>query len=99
MKKMRPVKNSWRESLISYIPEPIIKGVGGLKDKIVSALKDKILNALEEKISSLFNINTPKETVYGRGQKLNIPRKPIIKKSFISEENKEKIKDRIIRDI
>ena len=43
--------------------------------------------------------NTPKETVYGRGQKLNIPRKRVIKKPFISEENKEEIKDRIIRDI
>ena len=41
----------------------------------------------------------PKETVYERRQKLSKPRKWINKKPFISEENKEKIKDRIIRDV
>ena len=99
MKKIRSVINTQYEWLISYIPEPIRKSVSGLKDKIVSALKDKILNALEEKMVSLFKKSTPKETVYGRVQKLNIPRKRIIKKPLISEENKEKIKERIIRDI
>ena len=34
-----------------------------------------------------------------RGQKLSKPRKQNIKKSFISEANKETVKDRIIRDI
>ena len=34
-----------------------------------------------------------------RGQKLSKPRKQNIKKSFTSEENKETVKDRIIRDI
>ena len=48
---------------------------------------------------SLFKTNTPKQTVYGRRQKLSKPRKQNIKSSFISEENKEKIKVRIIRDI
>ena len=75
MKKIRPVKNTWYEQLISYIPEPIRKSVDDLKDKIVNALKDKILNALEEKSVSLFKINTPKEIVYGKGQKLSKPRK------------------------
>ena len=37
--------------------------------------------------------------MYGRGRKLRKPRKQNIKKPFVSEENKEKIKDRIIRDI
>ena len=37
--------------------------------------------------------------MYWRGKKLSKPRKQNIKKPFISEENKEKIKDRIIRDI
>ena len=40
---------------------------------------------------SLFKTNTPKETVYGRAQKLNIPRKRIIKTPLISEEKKEKL--------
>ena len=44
-------------------------------------------------------INTPRQTVYGGRQKLGKLRKQNIKKLFISEENKEKIKDRIIRDI
>ena len=99
MKKIRPFKNIWYKWLISYIHEPIRKSVGGLKDKIVSALKDKVLNALAEKTASDFKINTPKETVHERGQNLDKPRERIIKKPFISEENKEKNKDRIIRDI
>ena len=37
--------------------------------------------------------------MYGRGKNLSKPRKQNIKKPFKSEENKEKIKDRIIRDI
>ena len=56
------------------IPKPI--------RKIVSVLKGKFIN--------LFKTNTPKQTVYGRGQKSNKPRKQNIKKSFLSEENKEK---------
>ena len=80
---MRPVKNTWYDWLISCSLKLIRKSVGGLKYKIVS----------------LFKINTPKETVYGREQKLSKPRKQINKKPFISEENKEKIKDRIIRDV
>ena len=37
--------------------------------------------------------------MYGRGKNLSKPRKQNNKKPFKSEENKEKIKDRIIRDI
>ena len=69
--------------LINYIPKPIRKSVSVLKDKFVS----------------IFKTNTPKQTVYGRGQKLSKPSKQIIKKSYKSEDNKQKIKDRIIRDI
>ena len=57
--------------LINYIPRPIRTSVTVLKDKFIS----------------IFKTNTPKLTVYGRGQKLNKPRKQIIKKRFISEEN------------
>ena len=46
-----------------------------------------------------FKTNTPKQTVYGRGQKLSKPRENNKKKAVIPEEKKEKIKDRIIRDI
>ena len=53
----------------------------------------------EKETVSLFKKNTPKDTVYGREQRLSKSKKWIIKNSFISEENKEKNKDRIIRDI
>ena len=58
MKKIRPIKITWYDWLINYIPEPIRKSVGGFKDRIVS----------------LFKINTPKKTVYGRGKKLRKPK-------------------------
>ena len=83
MKKKIPVKKTWYDWLNNYIPKPIRKNVNGFNDKIVS----------------YFKANTPKQTLYGRVKKLNKPRKQIIKKPFISEENKEKIKDRIIGDI
>ena len=34
MKKIRPIKNTQSDWIINYIPEPIRKSVGGLKDKI-----------------------------------------------------------------
>ena len=37
--------------------------------------------------------------MYGTGKKLRKPRNQNSKKTFITKENKEKIKDRIIRDI
>ena len=37
--------------------------------------------------------------MYGRGKKLSKPGKQNVKKPFTSEENKEKIEDRIIRDL
>ena len=73
LKKIRRIKNAWYDWLITYIPKPIRKSVSVLKDKFVS----------------LFKTNTPKQTVYGKGQKLSQPRKQNIKKYFIPEENKE----------
>ena len=83
MNKIKPIKRTWYDWLINYIPKPIRKNVGGFKDKIIS----------------LFKTSTPKGTVYGRGKKISKPRKQNMKKLFISEENREKSKDRIIRDI
>ena len=56
MKKIRPVKNTWYDWLINYIPEPIRKSVGGLgkKGKIVSPFKTK----------------TPKQTVLWDSKKI-----------------------------
>ena len=56
--EIRPVKNTWYDWLIYYIPEPIRKSVGSFKDKTVS----------------LFKTNTPKQTMYGRGKKLSKPK-------------------------
>ena len=58
MKKIRSIKNTWYDWLINYIPEPIRKGVGGLKDEVISFCQT----------------NTPKQTVYGRGKKLSKPK-------------------------
>ena len=82
-KKIRPIKNTRYDWLINHIPKSIRVYVVRFKDKIVS----------------LFKTNTPKQTVYGRGKKLSKPKKQNIKRPFISEGNKEKNKDRIIRDI
>ena len=49
---------------------------------------------LKIKLQVFFNANTPKQTVYVRGKK---PKKEKIKKPLISEENKERIKDKILR--
>ena len=76
MKKMRPIKNSWYDRLINYIPEPIAKIVGGFKDKIVS----------------LFITNTPKKSVYKKKNEKKTKKKKTEKKPFISEENKKKKK-------
>ena len=72
---MRPIKNTWYDWLIYYIPQPIRKSIGGFKDKIVS----------------LFKTNTPKQTVYGRGQKLSKPKT----QNIILKKEKKEIKDRI----
>ena len=60
MKKIKPIKNTWHDWLINYIPKPMRKSLGGLKDKVIS----------------LFKTNTPKQTVYGRGKKLSKPKTP-----------------------
>ena len=73
MKKKRPIKNTWNDWLIDYIPGPTIKGVGGFKDKIVS----------------LFKTNTPKQTVWGRGKKLSKPKTQNIRSPFILKNKKK----------
>ena len=35
MKKIGPIKNTWYDCLITYIPEPIRESAGGFKDEIV----------------------------------------------------------------
>ena len=83
LKKLTSIKKIWYNWWINYTTKPLIKSVSVLKDKVMS----------------LYKTNTPKQTVYGRGKKLSKPRKQNIKKPFISEVNKERIKDRIIKDI
>ena len=80
MKKIRSNKNIWYNWLINYIPELIRKGVGRFKDEIVS----------------IFKINTPKETVYGRGKKRSKPKTQYktnnIRNLFIIKKKKKKLK-------
>ena len=58
----------------------------------------KSVSGFKGKILSVFKTNTPKQTVYGRGQKLSKPRKQNIKKTYLRRKQ-NKIKNRIIRDI
>ena len=72
MKKIRPIKNTWYDWLISYIPELIRKSVAGFKDKIVN----------------LFEVNTPKQTVCERRKKLRKPEIENIRNPFILKKKK-----------
>ena len=87
MKKIRPIKNTWYDWLISYISESIRKTEVGFKDKVIS----------------LFKTNTPKQTVYGRGKKLSKPKTQnkinSIRNPFILKKKTKEIKNVIIRDI
>ena len=80
IKNIRPIKSTWYDCLINYIPEPIRKSVGGFKDKVVSH----------------FQINTPKQTVYGTGKKLSEQK---AQNKFVLKTKEKEIKDIIIRDI
>ena len=82
MKKIRPIKNSWYDWLINYIPEPIRKSADGFKNKVISLVK----------------INTPKQTVYERGKKLIKPKTQKISEEnkINSIRKKKEIIDRII---
>ena len=64
MKKIIPIKNTWYDWLINYIPEPIRKIVGGFKDTVIS----------------LFKTNIPKQKIHRGGEKLkkNLKKKIII---------------------
>ena len=44
MKNNRPIRNTWYDWLINYIPEPIRKFFGGFKEEIVGFLRQKYLN-------------------------------------------------------
>ena len=59
--------STWYDWLVKYIPEPIRKISGGFKVKVVI----------------LFNTNTPKQTMYGRGKELSKPKTQ--KKSWINQ--------------
>ena len=76
LKKIRPIKITWHDWLINYLPEPTRKSVGGFKDHIVS----------------LFYKNTPKPTVNWKRKTLSKPKKESkIKNPFILKRKKRKI--------
>ena len=58
MKKIRPVKSTWHDLFVIYLPEPMRKSECGFKDKVISP----------------FRTNTLTQTVYGRGKKLTKPK-------------------------
>ena len=67
---------------LCYIPEPIRKSAGGFKKQNLNLLKT----------------NTPKQTVYGEGQKISKPGNKILKK-LLYEQKRKKFENRIIRGI
>ena len=46
MKKLRPIKNTWYDWLINYVPKPIRKSVSVLKDKFIIFLTQIHLSKL-----------------------------------------------------
>ena len=44
MKKIRPIKNTWYDWLINYIPELVRKSVSGFKDKVVNLFREIHIN-------------------------------------------------------
>ena len=80
-KKIRPIKNTWYDCLINYIPEPI--------RKIVSALKDEIASLC---MSIMLEQTVPEQTVYGRGQKLSKPKNELLKSLFYWKKTEKKLK-------
>ena len=77
MKKIRPIKNTWYDWLISYIPDPMRKSV----------------DAFKYKTFSVFKKNTPKQTAYGRRKKPRKATTGSIRNLFIltKKETKDKI--------
>ena len=76
MKKIKPIKITWYDWLIDYIPKHITKSGRGFKDKIVCR----------------FVINTPKQTLHGREKKLSNSKPQNIRNCFILKKNKKKKK-------
>ena len=76
MKNIRTIKNISYDCFIDYIPKCLIQGVSDFKDKIIS----------------IFNTNTPKQTLHGRGKKLSKPKKQNVKEPLISKKNKKELK-------
>ena len=75
--------NTWYDSLVNYIPEPVRKIVGGFEDKVVD----------------LYNTNTLKQTVYETGKKLSKPKtlkQSDLKKIFSYKKKKKKKKLKIL---
>ena len=58
MKQIRPIKNTWYDWLINYIPEPIRKSVGDFKTKIVILFKTLKKNCVWERKESKQTKNT-----------------------------------------
>ena len=90
-KKRTFIKNiwyDWQDWLINYIPEPIQKTVGGVKEQIISFFKTKDYSKPE-----------PVKNMYGGGNKLSKPKTQNTRNRFLLKKKKIEIKVRTIRDI
>ena len=91
-KKRTFIKNNWYDWydwLINYIPQPLKKTAGGVKDQIMSLFKTKV-----------YSKSKCVKSAYGGGRKQSEDNaiKSIRNRFKLKKEN-EAIKDRIIRDI
>ena len=62
-------------------------------DWLISYIPEPIRKSVSAFKPITLEQTVPEQTVYGRGQKLSKPKNRIIKKPFITEANREKIKD------
>ena len=76
------------DRLVNYIPKPIRKVVGGIKDKVVSIFKTNTLK------------DYGKQTMYGRSKKVRkLKTQKQSEDNKIKLEKEKEAKDTIIRDI
>ena len=69
MKKIRPIKNTWYDWLINYIPQLIRKSIIALKDKIASLYKSTTLELFKGEGKNSANHNANYQIVFHIGRK------------------------------
>ena len=104
MNKIRPIKNSWYDWFINYIPEPIRKGEGGFKDKIVFLRQTHLKNCVWERKETKQTKKTKQKKSFVSAEnqkKLKIEKLEIFVTLFATKEGKkerEKLEKKSMKD-